>query len=200
MRVHLGSRIRRIDPLNSKNEYYICAVPFDRIDKLVPELGLGDQLAAFENSPIAGIHLWFDRPITSLPHAMLVDGLVQWVFDKGGGYYLGVVSAARELLALHSSEIVSATLAQLRQTFPGAREARLERSQVVKETRATYSCKPGLESLRPGASTALPNVFLAGDWTATGWPATMEGAVRSGYRAAEALLEAAEHSRRTAGR
>ncbi len=192
VRLHLGSRVRRVDPGDPAADFYVCAVPFDRIARLVPELGLDRQLRHFENSPIAGIHLWFDRRITDLPHAMLVDGKVQWIFHKGGGYYLGVVSAARDLLTVPSGAIVTAAVEQLRHTFPGARAARLEHSRVVKETRATYSARPGLERLRPGPATKLPNVFLAGDWTATGWPATMEGAVRSGYRVAEAVLARAE--------
>jgi zeta-carotene desaturase len=75
--------------------------------------------------------------------------------------------------------------------FPQAREARLEKAHVVKEVRATFSARPGLEHLRPAARTRHANLFLAGDWTRSGWPATMEGAVRSGYLAAEAVTEAA---------
>ena len=190
VRLHLGSRVRHIDPQSTEADYYVCAVPFDRVARLVPALKIGKGLEAFENSPIAGIHLWFDRPITDLPHAMLVDGDLQWIFHKGGGYYLGVVSAARELLRSKHDDIVASAVRQLRQAFPLARAAVLEQSRVIKETRATYSAKPGLERVRPGPVTAIPNVFLAGDWTATGWPATMEGAVRSGYNAAEAILAA----------
>lgn len=191
VRLHLRSRVRRVNPLDREADYHVLAVPFDRVAKLVPELGLQRQLQRFEASPITGIHLWFDRPIMDLPHAMLTDGDLQWVFNKGDGYYLGVISASRAQLTLPSGFIVAPALRQLRETFPKARGARLEHSRVIKETRATYAARPGLERHRPGPATALPNVFLAGDWTATGWPATMEGAVRSGYRAAEAVLAAA---------
>ena len=89
------------------------------------------------------------------------------------------------------SEIVDLALKELREFFPAARHANLVKSTVIKEVNATYSPRPGMDAHRPGAATAWPRVFLAGDWTATGWPATMEGAVRSGYLAAEALARAA---------
>ncbi len=191
VQIHLGSKVASIDPLGDEVDFYISAVPFDRVAALIPELGIDDQLQRYQTSPIVGVHLWFDRPITELGHAMLVDGEIQWIFHKGGGYYLGVVSAARSLVRVSPAEIVDRAVAQLRDTFLGARRANLQRSRVIKELRATYSAVPGLEVSRPGPHTKFPNVFLAGDWTDTGWPATMEGAVRSGYRAAEAVLAAA---------
>ncbi|MCY4187872.1 MAG: FAD-dependent oxidoreductase [Bryobacterales bacterium] len=102
-----------------------------------------------------------------------------------------MVSAARSLARVPTAEIVERAVAQIKDTFRGAREAELLHSRVIKEMRATYSAVPGLEAARPGARTRFPNFFLAGDWTATGWPATMEGAVRSGYTAADAVLAAA---------
>lgn len=189
--VRLGSKVARIDPESGEADYYVSAVPFERVAELVPGLGLEDALAKFRHSPITGIHLWFDRPITELAHAMLLEREIQWLFHKGGGYYLVVASASRNLVGLAASEIVGLALEELREFFPGAREAALQRSRVIKEVRATYSAQPHLEEARPGPATSYPNVFLAGDWTASGWPATMEGAVRSGYRAAEAALEAA---------
>ena len=190
VRLHLGSKVTAIDPLGHEADFYISAVPFDRVAALIPDLGLDDQLGRYETSPIVGVHLWFDKPVTELGHAMLVDGEIQWIFHKGEGYYLGVVSAARSLVRVSPREIVERAVAQLRDTFPGARGANLERSRVIKELRATYSAVPGLEASRPGPHTRFPNVFLAGDWTDTGWPATMEGAVRSGYNAAAAVLAA----------
>ena len=191
VQIHLGSKVSTIDPLGDEADFYISAVPFDRVPALLPELGLDEQLQGYQTSPIVGVHLWFDRPITELGHAMLVDGEIQWIFHKGGGYYLGVVSAARSLVRVSPAEIVDKAVAQLQDTFLGARRAKLQRSRVIKELKATYSAVPGLEASRPGPHTRFPNVFLAGDWTDTGWPATMEGAVRSGYRAAEAVLAAA---------
>ncbi len=83
--------------------------------------------------------------------------------------------------------MIELALKELAEFFPNVKQAKLERAHVVKEMRATYSAVPGLEKQRPVQKTAIPNLFLAGDWTRTGWPATMEGAVRSGYLAAEAL-------------
>ena len=166
-------------------DYYICALPFERL----PALGL--PAPAFEHSPITGIHLWFDRPVTDLPHATLLDRTVQWMFNKSEGRYLQlVVSASRELSARSRADIVAMAVGELGEFFPRAREAKLEKAHVIKEVRATFSAAPGTEALRPPAETSLPNLFLAGDWTRSGWPATMEGAVRSGYLAAEAVARA----------
>jgi squalene-associated FAD-dependent desaturase len=163
-------------------DYYICALPFER---LAP---LGLPAPAFEHSPITGIHLWFDRPVTDLPHATLLDRTVQWMFNKSEGRYLQlVVSASRELAAKSRADIVSLAVRELGEFFPQAREAKLVKAHVIKELRATFSAAPGTEALRPPAATQRPDLFLAGDWTCSGWPATMEGAVRSGYLAAEAV-------------
>ncbi len=196
VRVALGSRVERIDPRSPEADYYISAVPFERVGDLLPGLGLEAELGRFEHSPITGVHLWFDRPITQFKHALLLDRQSQWLFHKGGGYYLVVVSAARELTRRAASEITALVVAELREYFPKAQRAKLLRTRVIKEIRATYSAKPGLEHHRPGPQTRFPNVFLAGDWTATGWPATMEGAVRSGYSAASAVEAACAESTR----
>ena len=171
-------------------DYYVCALPFERVPTVAPGLGL--DLSAFEHSPITGIHLWFDRPVMELPYATLLDRTIQWAFNKGEGRYVQlVVSASRSLVEMGRQEIIDLALRELGEFFPRAREAVLVKAHVVKELRATFSAKPGLDALRPPAATAIPNLFLAGDWTRTGWPATMEGAVRSGYLAAEAITKAA---------
>jgi zeta-carotene desaturase len=188
VRVHLRSTVERIDPAREEADYYISAVPFERIESVLPGLEL--HLEKFAHSPITGIHLWYDRPLTDLPHAVLLDRTLQWLFRKSENYVLAVVSASRSLLEKSKAEIVEMASGELGEFFPRSR-AKLVRSHVVKETRATYSAVPGLESQRPKTQTSYPNVFLAGDWTDTGWPATMEGAVRSGYRAAEAVARAA---------
>jgi squalene-associated FAD-dependent desaturase len=179
----------------SDADYYVSALPFERLQPLVP--GLPIEWAAFEHSPITGIHLWFDRPVTSLPHATLLDRTIQWMFNKSEGRYIQtVVSASRSLLETPRQEIIDLAVRDLAEFFPAVKEARLEKAQVIKEVRATFSAKPGLEALRPLSRTHLKNFFLAGDWTRSGWPATMEGAVRSGYLAAEAVTEAAGSPRR----
>ena len=140
----------------------------------------------FDHSPITGIHLWFDTPITRLPHATLLDRTIQWVFTKDGGKHVHlVVSASRSLLPMSKGEIVDLALRELSEFFPNVTTAKLRRAHVVKEVRATFSAAPGLR--RPPATTSERNIFIAGDWTDSGWPATMEGAVRSGYIAAEAV-------------
>ena len=166
-------------------DYYICALPFERLT------ALGLPAPAFEHSPITGIHLWFDRPVTDLPHATLLDRTIQWMFNKSEGRYLQlVVSASRSLAAMGRAEIISLATAELAEFLPRVRQARLEKAHVIKELRATFSAAPGTEALRPSTHTSRPDLFLAGDWTRSGWPATMEGAVRSGYLAAEAVAKA----------
>jgi zeta-carotene desaturase len=189
-------------------DYFISALPFDVLDPILidtPESGpLREKISHFESCPITGIHLWFDRQITNLDHAVLLDRTIQWMFHKsrlittrganaesGGSYIELVVSASKSLIDKSRAEIVDLALKEVREFFPAARAATLVKSTVIKEVHATYSPRPGIDAHRPPQSTVWPRVFLAGDWTATGWPATMEGAVRSGYLAAEALLRTA---------
>jgi squalene-associated FAD-dependent desaturase len=184
-------------------DFTIFAVPFDVLSKILLQSSaaepLRQSLSRFETSPITGIHLWFDRQITDLDHAVLLDRTIQWMFHKskllgrndGGSYVELVVSSSKTLIEKSRAEIVDLALAELREFFPGAREAKLVKSTVIKEVHATYSPQPGVDVYRPHAETVWPRVFLAGDWTATGWPATMEGAVRSGYMAAESVAQAA---------
>jgi zeta-carotene desaturase len=171
-------------------DYYVLAAPFERAAAIAPSLGL--DTSAFTHSPITGIHLWFDRPVTQLPHVTLLDRTIQWMFNKDRGRYLQlVVSASRSLTEMPRADVIALAMKELVEFFPAAASAKLEKAHVVKEVRATFSARPGLESIRPGVHTRFSNTFLAGDWTRSGWPATMEGAVRSGYLAAEALTAAA---------
>ncbi len=203
-------------------DYFISALPFDDLDRILvdtPESApLREKLAHFEASPITGIHLWFDRQISDLDHAVLLDRTIQWMFHKSrlqpmrtqqtesallanaarngaptdvGSYIELVVSSSKSLVEKSKAEIVDLALREAREFFAEARRANLLKSTVIKEVNATYSPCPGIDAYRPAAVTAWPRVFLAGDWTATGWPATMEGAVRSGYLAAEALAHTA---------
>ncbi|MGA9356100.1 MAG: hydroxysqualene dehydroxylase HpnE [Terriglobales bacterium] len=195
-------------------DYLVTAVPFDILSRMLPEGGESAPLAAklthFTTSPITGIHLWFDREITDLDHAVLLDRTIQWMFhksrllggrekdrgqdrEKGSGSYVElVVSCSRSLVETSKTEIVEMAVREAQEFFPEARAAKLVKSTVIKEVNATYSPGPGMDQYRPAAGTMWPRVFLAGDWTATGWPATMEGAVRSGYLAAEALTRSAK--------
>ena len=176
-------------------DYYISALPFERLAAVIPELDL--DLEGFEHSPITGIHLWFDRSITELPHATLLDRTVQWMFNKSGGRYLQlVVSASRSLVEMPRAEVIALAVRELTEFFPLAKEAKLEKAHVVKRNSRNVFRAP-----RPGASAAaerhpIRNLFLAGDWTRSGWPPIMEGAVRSGYLAAEAVTRAAGRERK----
>jgi squalene-associated FAD-dependent desaturase len=187
----------------------VLALAFEGLSKLLPAMPqnpeaeqLAINLGHFGHSPITGIHLWFDREITDLEHAILLDATIQWLFHKsrlqaekrrsaGGSYVELVVSASNSMVEMQRQEIIDLALRELAEFFPLVAEAKLLKAAVVKEVRATYSIRPQLDLLRPTASSPWPRVFLAGDWVATGWPATMEGAVRSGYLAAEAVSRAA---------
>jgi squalene-associated FAD-dependent desaturase len=164
----------------------VLAVPFERASTIAPHVGLNFE--GWDHSPITGIHIWFDRAITGLPHATLLGRTIQWMFNKRDGRHIQlVVSASRSLTEMPRAEVIDLALRELAEFIPAAAQARVERAHVVKEIRATFSAKPGLEMVRPKAETSDPKLFLAGDWTRSGWPATMEGAVRSGYLAAEAV-------------
>jgi squalene-associated FAD-dependent desaturase len=185
-------------------DFAVLAASFDVLPRLLPQTSaaepLLESLSHFESSPITGIHLWFDRQISDLDHAVLLDRTIQWMFHKSkllagikspaesnGSYVELVVSSSKTLVEKSRQEIIDLALKELGEFFPGARDANLLKSTVIKEVHATYSPQPGVDAYRPPNETVWPRVFLAGDWTATGWPATMEGAVRSGYRAAECI-------------
>jgi zeta-carotene desaturase len=202
--------LRSLQGQSGDFDFLILALPFDALEKVLPDspdsAPLREELTHFETAPITGIHLWFDRQISDLDHAVLLDRTIQWMFHKSrlqptrtqatdgapsGSYIELVVSSSKSLIDKSRSEIVDLALAEVREFFPAAREASLVKSAVIKEVNATYSPRPGIDAHRPTPITVWPRVFLAGDWTSTGWPATMEGAVRSGYLAAEALARAA---------
>ncbi|MDB5295481.1 MAG: Carotene 7,8-desaturase [Phycisphaerales bacterium] len=154
------------------------------------------RLAGLEDVPILGVHLWFDRPVLAAPHVALVEGPLQWLFrkDADGRSLHGVISAARDWVGRPPAECLPLFEAQVRRVLPAARGAALVRGVVVVEKRATFSPVPGVDRSRPNQAPppgGIENLYLAGDYTLTGWPATMEGAVRSGYLAAEAVLRAA---------
>ncbi len=207
-----------------KFDYLVLAVPFDVLGRILPATAAAAPLCAaldqFSTSPITGIHLWFDRQISELDHAVLLERTIQWMFhksrilearniearnlearnnespDNGGGSYIElVVSCSRSLVEKSKAEIVDMAVHEAQEFFPGARDAKLLKSTVIKEVHATYSPRPGIDQHRPKPVTAWPRVFLAGDFAATGWPATMEGAVRSGYLAAEAVARLAGRKR-----
>lgn len=209
-------RLTLSDGTDVAADAYVSAVPFDALLRLLPEDTVAGSpyfsgLSRFEVSPITAVHVWFDRPVMRQDYVAVLGRTVQWVFNqtmRGGtpalpdasgasGVYLGlVISAADGLMGMPQQEIVERAMQDMTALFPRVREARLLKAIVVKEGRATFAPKPGCDRWRPGPRSPVSNLFVAGDWTQTGWPATMEGAVRSGYRCAEALLEDAGAPRR----
>jgi squalene-associated FAD-dependent desaturase len=155
-------------------------------------------LGRFQASPITGVHLWWDRPWLDRPHAILVGRLCQWVFPHPDPqrvsadevYYQVVISGSRDLPRGNPQAVIQAVVADLEEVFPKVRSAKLLRSRLVTDPQAVFSLGPDEYELRPSVDRFARNrLFLAGDWTDTGWPATMEGAVRSGFMAAESFLQ-----------
>jgi hydroxysqualene dehydroxylase len=177
----------------------VLAVPPEAAEHLLPAGSVGMQAgwsARLGSSPIINLHLVLDRPVLDEPFLAAVDSDVQWVFDRtrqGGlasGQYLAVsLSAADELIDMPTAALRRRFLPALQSILPGLESAGLRDFFVTRERRATFRPAPGTAQLRPPAQTMAPGLYLAGSWTATGWPATMEGAVRSGDAAAFALLE-----------
>jgi squalene-associated FAD-dependent desaturase len=181
----------------------VLALPFEPTQKLVSGLPrseaaneLDRDLGRFIHAPYTTIHVWFDRQITDLHHAALLDTTIQWIFHKSrirsypeeqGSYVELVIAASATQLKMERSEILDSALAELASFFPEVKGAKVVKSGILKEARATFSVLPGLDKLRPSAKSPWPGIYLAGDWTATGWPSTMESAARSGYLAAEAV-------------
>ncbi|MHB1022495.1 MAG: hydroxysqualene dehydroxylase HpnE [Acidobacteriaceae bacterium] len=190
----------------------VLALPFEQVQKLVLTLPDGPGVAAlkaqmdqFVHSPISTLQLWFDREITDLDHAVLLDTTIQWMFHKSrirglapekGSYLELTISASKAQLQMERTEILENALQELALFFPKVKEAKLLKSGILKEARATFSVLPGLDAVRPKNESPWPGIFLAGDWTATDWPSTMEGAVRSGYLAAEAVSRAAGNAQK----
>lgn len=187
----------------------VLALPFEALLALLPALPqnpeaekLGAKLAEFRHSPITSVHLWFDREITDLTHAALLDTTIQWLYTKSkiqqgtGNYVELVISASKSLVSMQRQQIIDLAMRELAGFFPKVKRAKLLKAAVTKEVRATYSIRPGLDRIRPTSQSPWPGIYLAGDWTATGWPSTMESGVRSGYLAAEAITSDSGEARK----
>ncbi|HZR79531.1 MAG TPA: hydroxysqualene dehydroxylase HpnE [Candidatus Binatia bacterium] len=185
----------------------VCAVPPRALAGLLPPALAADRsfrrIGDLGASPIVSVHLWFDRPVLGDDFVGLVGTTTQWVFDRarlgidagagegsgaGGGSISAVISAARDVVERDGDEVARTAVEDIRALVPDARRARLEKSLVVKEKEATIALTPAAEALRPMAWTPIRNLAIAGDWTATGLPATIESAVVSAGRAV-ALVE-----------
>ncbi len=185
------------------SEFLVLALPFEATAKLLPHMpaahgadALAAKLESHEHWPICSVHLWFDREITTLDHAVLLDREIHWLYNKSrlqpwrkGNYVELVISASREFAQLTREQAIVQAVRELAEFFPAAAEAKLEKAALVKEIRATFGVPPGIDASRPTSKSPWPNCFLAGDWTATGWPSTMESAARSGHLAVEAICK-----------
>ena len=190
-----------------EGDLYLSALTFNSLHDVLP-----DQLASdpffrgtkeLSTSPIVNIHVWYDRPVmepSSTPFVAFLDSPLQWVFDKStilgsnnnaldvfeGQYICISVSGAWDYVNVPKGDLKEIFLTAMAEAFPKAAEAQVKQFLVVKSA-ATFRCGPGSAQLRPGPTTPVKNLFLAGDWTDTGWPSTMEGAVRSGFNAVQAI-------------
>ena len=210
--------VRFDDARMESADAYVFALPRATLSELLPDaVREGDavfsNLGKIKDAPITGVHFWFDRQVMDEPFVTLLDTNTQWIFNKtmlyagvpekknppvasnapksSEQYLQMVISASYDLIPKSRQEIIDLVLREVRQALPRARDAQLVKATVIKETAATFSPEPGVDRWRPQQKSPIPKMFLAGDWTATGWPATMEGAVRSGYLAAEAVLNGA---------
>jgi zeta-carotene desaturase len=211
--------VRLDDGESESADAYIFALPHATLSELLPHAiresdPVFRNISRIKDAPITGVHFWFDRQVMDEPFVTLLDTRTQWIFNKtmlyndasGNGesshsqppsaagaeqYLQMVISASYDLIPKSRQEIIDLVLQEVRQALPKSREAQLLKATVIKETTATFSPEPGVNQWRPQQKSAIEKMFLAGDWTATNWPATMEGAVRSGYLAAEAVLRAA---------
>ena len=198
-RVHVGRSAEARATTEIAADAVVLAVPHEKAAALVPAGALPARTVAswagLGASPIVNVHVIYDRPVTDLPFAAAVDSPVQWVFDRTrisgldrrspGQQYLAIsLSAADEYADVPASALRDRFVPALAELFPAARDAQVSEFFVTRERRATFRQAPGSGALRPPAATQLPGLVLAGAWTQTGWPDTMEGAVRSGLTAA----------------
>ena len=185
------------------SDFVVIALPFEGMAKLLPSLppaenagALAAQIERHEHWPICSVHLWFDREITELEHAVLLDREIHWMYNQSllqrrSGHYIElVVSATRAFAALPREAAIEQALRELSEFFPRVKEAKLEKFALIKEVRATFGVPPGIDTARPSTESPWPDLFLAGDWVQTGWPSTMESGARSGHLAAEAICAA----------
>jgi uncharacterized protein with NAD-binding domain and iron-sulfur cluster len=192
-------RLGRGEDADLAADAVVLAVPHEKAAPLVPPGALPDATvrawAGLGASPIVNVHVIYDRPVTNLEFAAAIDSPVQWVFDRtpisgmdGPGQYLAIsLSAADSYADVPAAKLREQFVPALAELFPAARDAQVTEFFVTRERRATFRQAPGSGALRPKAATRWPGLVLAGAWTDTGWPDTMESAVRSGLAAAVEL-------------
>ena len=188
-------------------DFLVLALPFEATAKLLPKMPAAEGVELLtamterqQHGPICSVHLWFDREITDLEHAVLLDREIHWMYNKSrlqpwrksqGSYLELVVSASKQFAAMSREQAIDLAMRELAEFFPAVAAAKLEKAALVKEVRATFTVPPGIDASRPTSVSPWPNCVLAGDWIQTGWPSTMESAARSGHLAAEAVCAAA---------
>jgi squalene-associated FAD-dependent desaturase len=195
------SAVRLRDGANLRASNFIAAVPPAQLLRLLPEAmtseGLFPQIDTLKSSPIICVHVWLDREVTPYAFVGFVGTATQWLFNKRRifsddgarhpGYLSFVISGARELVELPNEELLKMVMSDLNAMIPAAKEAQMIKALVLKEKHATFAPDPASDAVRPSAQTAVPNLFLAGDWIQTGLPATIESAVIAGRSAAAAI-------------
>ena len=199
-RLHMSdnrlSMVELRDGSTLETDASVLAVPFQRVRDMLPTEWANHPhftpIKKLDHSPIQSLHLWFDRAVVNLPHVVFVNCRSHWLFNRGevvpGEHYIQVVmSAAHELQELGHAAAEKLIFAELCELFPMMKQAKLLRSRVVTERTATFRALPGIDAARLPQATPIENLTLAGDWTLTDWPATMEGAIRSGRRATDQL-------------
>jgi squalene-associated FAD-dependent desaturase len=187
---------------NIKSKYVISAVPYFKLSNILPPSVTHkypfSKLKLFKSVPIISINLWFDREVMDIDFVGLVQKNLQWVFNKHrimcetqkpDNYITAVISGAYKYIHLTKDELVSLAIKDLAEVFPMVTATTLKHSLVIKEKRATFSAASEIEQFRPNCETFVENLFLAGDWTNTGLPATIEGAVQSGFECARLINE-----------
>ena len=197
-----GSRVQAVrcsDGVSREARAFVSAVPWHAVSNLLPANEAATRAADHMTaSAILSVNLWFDGPVMDEEFVALLDSRVQWVFNRSkiqgastsSGQWLALtVSDADRLVDKEAQELIALAVEDLRRVFPRVGAAKVVHSIVLKEKRATFSQRPDIEPLRPFCTTSLENLFLAGDWTNTGYPATIEGAVISGRKAAAAVSE-----------
>lgn len=193
-------RAARVGGAELEADYCVLALPPWGLLPVLPAALREDPFFARAGrigfSPIVNVHLWYDRPVWEGRFAAFLNTPLQWAFnksrlwgDEGQGQYIDIsLSAAHDFIDMPNRELIALFRKEMEVFFPRARGAGVRRALVVKQRQATFAPRPGIGRLRPPQGTPVENLFLAGDWTDTGWPATMESAVRSGLLAAREVL------------
>ena len=184
-----------------KADAYVSALPYEvMLDRLPTELATDPffaSVAGLESAPIVNVHLWYDMRVMNEPFVAFLDSPIQWVFNRSliqgdesspGQYVCISISGAWKFMDCPKNELRELFVEEMKRLFPLARSATVQKSLIIKQRDATFRSAPGAGSRRPSQVTPIPNLFLAGDWTDTDWPSTMEGAVRSGVYAANAVV------------